>query len=70
MSLTVAECKRIISKGKQQLTAAEKRIEELESLVLDMWETMEADTYAYDYEERLMVRKRMAELGLMGSDTE
>lgn len=48
----------------------EQRVAELESLVLDMWETMEADTYAYDYEERLMVRKRVAALGLLDGDAE
>lgn len=35
-ALTVDECKRIIMRGKKQLTAAERRIAELESLVRDM----------------------------------
>lgn len=35
--LTIDECKRIISKGRKQLTAAEKRIAELEQLIRDMY---------------------------------
>ena len=36
MSLTVAECKQIILKGRKQLTSAEQRIAELEQKVADL----------------------------------
>ncbi len=43
---------------------------ELKRLVADMWRTMESDTYAYDPEERMFVRKRMRKLGITEVDHE
>ena len=42
-----------------------KRCNLLELLVRDMWDTMEIDTYSYDPEEHIAVRKRMDALGLL-----
>lgn len=54
MSLTVDECKRIISKGRRQLTEAEERIEQLEQLVRDMMELdqMRHGPFSWEREEK------------------
>lgn len=59
----VDECKRIILEGKKQLTAAEQRIEQLESLVRDLYGQL---LNAYDQKEVDEFTERMAALGLMG----
>lgn len=74
--LTVDECKRIISKGRKQLTDAENRIEQLEQLARDMWAFhnmptpyMPAEIASYfDMNEDL--KSRMEALGLMEGDGE
>ena len=76
MSLTVAECKQIISKGRQQLTAAEKRIGELEALVRDIWDgdprciARGCGDCEHDEDDGCGIYRRMCELGLMEGDAE
>lgn len=68
--LTIAECKQIIIKGKKQLTAAEKRIEQLESLVRDMRRSLQAAYHVNMLDFPTPYDERMAELGLMEGDKE
>lgn len=73
-NLTIDECKQIISKGRRQLTVAEKRIAELESLVCDMWTYYNMPTpYTPDeviasFDMRDSLESRMESLGLLGGD--
>lgn len=66
--LTIDECKQIISKGRKQLTAAEKRIAELESLVLYMKSEMPGCRYCHDCcmcdRDKCIFHDRMESLGL------
>lgn len=66
--LTIDECKQIILKGRKQLTSAEQRIVELESLARDMWGEFSDVMFEKDYLSACAVRMRMKELGLAGDE--
>ena len=66
-ALTIAECKRTIMWGKKQLTVAEERIAELESLVRDMDYCLLNHMSCDQCEIRpCRIGERVKELGLRG----